>query len=105
MLFPMNVKSLFCQTILILDMNISVIRDWVNRHVKYLRIYIDKVLSWIKLIDINCSKLGRANGVLSKLHRLAPLKACFSAYYSIFIHTSHTVASPCLTQKKSILIW
>ena len=37
-----------------------------------------------KQIDILCSKLSRANGILSKLRRFAPLKTCLSVYDSIF---------------------
>ena len=51
----------------------------LHTHVKYLVIFIDKVLSWNKQIDILCSKLSRA-----KLRHLALLKACLLVHYSIF---------------------
>ena len=40
----------------------------LHSHIKYLGILIDEVLSWNKQIDDICTKLARANGILSKLH-------------------------------------
>ena len=52
----------------------------LHTHVKHLGIFIDKVLSWNKQIDILCSKLSRANGILSKLRNFSPLKTCLYAF-------------------------
>ena len=51
---------------------------------KYLGILIDEVLSWNKQIDEICSKLSRANGILSKLRHFVPQNICKSVYFSIF---------------------
>ena len=56
----------------------------LHTQVKYVGIFIDEVLSWNKQIDILCSKLSRANGILSKLRHFPPLKTCLSVCYSIF---------------------
>ena len=56
----------------------------LHTRVKYLEIFIDEALSWNKQIHIVCSKLSRANGILSKSRHFASLKTCLSVYYSIF---------------------
>ena len=56
----------------------------LHTHVKYLGIFIDEIVSWKKQTDIFCSKLSRANGIVSKLRLFAPLKTCLSVYYPIF---------------------
>ena len=53
-------------------------------HVKYLGMYIDKYLNWDYHIHDLCKKLGRANGILSKLRYNAPPDICMQVYYSIF---------------------
>ena len=50
---------------------------------KYLGILIDKVLSWTKQIDDICTKLTRANGILSKLSHFVPKKTCVSVMHVI----------------------
>ena len=50
----------------------------------YLGILIDEVLSWSKQIDDICTKLARANGILSKLRRSVSKKTCVSVYFSLF---------------------
>ena len=45
---------------------------------------IDEVLSWNKQIDDICTKLARANGILSKLRYFVPTKTCVSVYFSLF---------------------
>ena len=75
-------------------------------HVKYSEIFIDKVLSWSKQIDILCSKLSSADGILSTLNHFAPLKTYLSVYCSIF-YLHLLLLHSCLAwsyTKKSILI-
>lgn len=75
-------------------------------HVKYSEIFIDKVLSRSKQIDILCSKLSRADGILSTLNHFAPLKTYLSVYCSIF-YLHLLLLHSCLAwsyTKKSILI-
>ena len=52
--------------------------------VKYLGMYIDKYLSWDSHINQLCSKLSRANGIISKLRHNAPIHTCLQVYYAIF---------------------
>ena len=53
-------------------------------YVKYLGMLIDKYLTWNFHINELCKKLGRANGILSKLRYNAPLEICIQVYYAIF---------------------
>ena len=52
--------------------------------IKYLGMYIDKYLSWNYHIQHLSTKLSRANGILSKPRRNAPLETCLQVYYAIF---------------------
>ena len=52
-------------------------------NIKYLGILIDEVLSWNKQKDDICTKLDRANGILSKLHHFVPKKTCVSVPFSL----------------------
>ena len=45
---------------------------------------LDKHLSWDAHIRQLCTKLSRANGILSKLRHNAPLEVCLQVYYAIF---------------------
>ena len=54
-----------------------------HSHIKYLGILIDEV-PWKKQTDDICTKLARANGILSKLHHFVPKKTCVSVYFSLF---------------------
>ena len=56
----------------------------LHSHAKYLGIRIDEVLSWSKQIESIYIKLGRANGILSKLRHFVPKDICISVYYSLF---------------------
>ena len=56
----------------------------VSPDVTYLGVTIDEVLSLNKQIDNICQKLGRANGIMSKLRHFVPLHVCIMVYYSIF---------------------
>ena len=56
----------------------------LHSHIKYLGILIDEVLSWNKQIDDICTKLARANGIISKLRHFVPKKTCVSVYFSLF---------------------
>ena len=47
------------------DIRISNYKLKLNSHIKYLGIFIDKVLSWNKEIDYICTRPPRANGILS----------------------------------------
>ena len=55
-------------------------------HVKYLGMYLDKYLSWdmyIKQLGFKLGlKLGRANGIISKLRQNARLDVCLEIYYT-----------------------
>ena len=53
-------------------------------YIKYLGMYIDKFLDWNVHLEELGKKLGRANGILSKLRYNAPLKTCIQVYYAIF---------------------
>ena len=53
-------------------------------HIKYLGMFIDKYLSWSVHIQQLSKKLGRANGILSKLRHNAPIGTCLQVYYAIF---------------------
>lgn len=46
--------------------------------------FLDKHLSWDVRINQLCTKLSRANGILSKLRHNAPLEVCLQVYYAIF---------------------
>ena len=45
---------------------------------------VDKYLSWDSHINHLCSKLSRANGIISKLRHNAPIETCLQVYYAIF---------------------
>ena len=66
------------------DIRLNNFKLKLKSEVKYLGVLIDEILSWNKQIDNICSKLSKANGVLSKLRYLVPLQTCISVYYSIF---------------------
>ena len=53
-------------------------------YIKYLGMYIDKFLDWNLHITELGKKLGRANGILSKLRYNAPQNLCIQVYYAIF---------------------
>ena len=53
-------------------------------HVKYLGVHIDNNLSWDYHIKCLSNKLGRANGIISKLRHFLPNKTLISVYYAIF---------------------
>ena len=46
--------------------------------------YIDKHLNWNFHVNELCKKLGRANGIISKLRYNAPIEICLQVYYAIF---------------------
>ena len=48
---------------------------------KYLGVYIDKLLSWDYHVTEPSKKLSRANGILSKLCHYAPKETLISVYY------------------------
>ena len=50
--------------------------------------YLDKHLSWDMHIKQLSFKLGRANGILSKLRHNAPLDVCLHIYYALFFPIS-----------------
>ena len=56
----------------------------LHQFVKYLGVFIDKVLSFNKQIDNICSNLSRANGIIFNLCHFLLTKLCISVYYSIF---------------------
>ena len=64
------------------DIRINNYKLKLRPHIKYLGILIGKVLSWNKQIDDICTKLARANGILSKLRHFVPKKTCVSVYFS-----------------------
>ena len=66
------------------DIRINNYKLKLHSHIKYLGILIDEVLSWNKQIDDICTKLARANGILSKLRHFVPKKTCVSVYFSLF---------------------
>ena len=66
------------------DIRLNNFKLELKPYVKYLGILMDEVLSWNKQIEEICSKLSRANGILSKLRHLVPQSICISVYYSIF---------------------
>ena len=53
-------------------------------NVKYLGVLIDNNLSWDSYIHSLSKKLGRANGIISKLRHYVPEKTLVSVYYAIF---------------------
>ena len=53
-------------------------------HVKYLGVHIDNNLSWDYHIKCLSNKLGRSNGIISKLRHFIPNKTLISVYYAIF---------------------
>ena len=65
------------------DIRINNYKLKLHSLIKYLGILIDKVLSWTKQIDDICTKLTRANGILSKLSHFVPKKTCVSVMYVI----------------------
>ena len=71
------------------DIRINNYKLKLRFHIKYLGILIDKVLSWNKQTDDICTKLARADGILSKLRHYVPKKTCPSVYFSLFY--SHVV--------------
>ena len=71
------------------DIRINNYKLKLHSHIKYLGILIDEVLSWNKQIDDICTKLARADGILSKLCHYVPKKTCPSVYFSLFY--SHMV--------------
>ena len=62
------------------DIRINNYKLKLHSNIKYLGILIDEVLSWNKQIDDICTKLARANGVLSKLRHFVPRKTCISIF-------------------------
>lgn len=52
--------------------------------VKYLGVTIDKNLSWDSHIYNLSKKLGRANGIISKLRHFIPKKSLLSVYHALF---------------------
>ena len=53
---------------------------------KWLEVSIDEFLSWNKY-KFCAPKLSKANGILSKLGRFAPLKTCLLVYYIAWSYT------------------
>ena len=53
-------------------------------HVKYLGVYIDNNLSWDYHIKCLSNKLGRSNGIISKLRHFVTNIILISVYYAIF---------------------
>ena len=66
------------------DIRVNSYKLKLHSHIMYLGILIDEVLSWSKQIDDICTKLARANGILSKLRRSVSKKTCVSVYFSLF---------------------
>ena len=56
-----------------------------HSNIKYLDVLIDEVLSQNKQIDNICTKLARANGILSKLRHFVPRKTCISKFLFILL--------------------
>ena len=67
------------------DITINNYKLKLHSHIKYLGILIDEVLSWNKQIDYICTKLARANGILSKLRHFVPRKTCISIFLFILL--------------------
>ena len=68
------------------DIRINSYKLKLHSHIKYLGMLIDEVLSWNKQIDDICTKLARANGILSKIRYFVPKKTCvsvFSLYFTL----------------------
>ena len=55
-----------------------------SAHVKYLGVYIDQHLSFKHHINELSTKLGRANGVLSKIRHFVPSNTIREIYFAIF---------------------
>ena len=70
------------------------------RHIKYLEIIIDEVLSWNKQIESICMKLARANSILFKLCYFVPKDICISVYYSLFY--THLIYGCFVSRKTNI---
>ena len=56
------------------DIRINNYKVKLHSHIKYLGILIDEVLSWNKQIHNICTKLTRANGIISKIRHFVPKK-------------------------------
>ena len=67
------------------DIRINSYKLKLHSHIKYLGMLIDEVLSWNKQIDDICTKLARANGILSKLRHFVPRKTCISIFLFILL--------------------
>ena len=71
------------------DIRINNYKLKLHSDIKYLGILVDKV-SWNKETDDICTKLARANGILSKLHHFVSKKTCVSVCFSLFYsHVLH----------------
>ena len=70
------------------DYDISIKLDGIKRQpkdsVKYLGMFVDKHLAWNVQINQLSKKLGRANGILSKLRHNDPKKVCLHVYHALF---------------------
>ena len=67
------------------DIRINNYKLKLHSHIKYLGILIDEVMSRNKQIDDICTKLARANGILSKLRHFVPRKTCISIFLFILL--------------------
>ena len=67
------------------DIRINNYKLKLHSHIKYLGILIDEVLSWNKQIDDICTKLARANGILSKLHHLYLKNMCINIFLFVLL--------------------
>ena len=67
------------------DIRINNYKLKLHSHIKYLGILIDEVLSWNKQIDDICTKLARANGIISKLCHFIPKNMCISIFSFILL--------------------
>ena len=65
------------------DIRINNYKLKLHSHIKYLGILIDEVMSRNKQIDDICTKLARANGILSKIRYFVPKKHVYQ--YFLFI--------------------
>ena len=75
-----------------ISIKLNKIKQLPADNVKYLRILLDKNLSWDYHILQLSKKLSRANGVLYKLRNDVPKETIISVYYSIFYsHVTYAI--------------